>query len=53
MTKKEKQILAESLQKQLDRADQMWKEGYSHAGIVGYLEGTIKSVIIELGLPSK
>ena len=53
MTKKEKQTLAESLQTQLDRADQMWKEGHSHAYIVGWLQGTIKTAIIELSLPSK
>ena len=53
MTKKEKQILAESLQKQLEIADVMWKDDKSPAYIVGYLEGVIKTVIIELGLPSK
>ena len=43
--KEEKQILAESLQTQLDRADQMWKEGHSPAYIVGYLQGVIKATI--------
>ena len=53
MTKKEKQILAESLQKQIDTTNQMWEEGRSHAFIVGYLQGVIKATIEELGLPSK
>jgi hypothetical protein len=48
MTKPEKQILAESLQTQLDRADQMWKDGQSPAYIVGWLQGVIKATIAEL-----
>ena len=53
MTKKEQKILAESLQTQLDRTVQMWKDGQSPAYIVGYLQGVIKATIEELGLPSK
>jgi hypothetical protein len=53
MTKKEQKILAESLQTQLNRAEQMWIDGHSHACIIGWLQGTIKGVIEELGLPSK
>jgi hypothetical protein len=48
MTKKEQKILADSLQTQLDRVDQMWKEGQSPAYIVGYLQGVIKTTIVEL-----
>ena len=48
MTKKEKQKLADSLQTQLDRTVQMWEEGRSHAFIVGYLQGVIKTTIVEL-----
>lgn len=53
MTKSEKQILAESLQTQLDKADQMWEDGHSPAYIVGWLQGVIKATIEELSLPSK
>lgn len=50
MTKQEQsnKIIADSLQTLLDRTDQMWKEGYSHAYIVGYLQGAIKATISEL-----
>ena len=48
MTKEYKKILVDSLQTQLDRVDQMWKEGQSHAYIVGYLQGVIKATIAEL-----
>jgi hypothetical protein len=50
MTKQEKQKLAESLQSQLNRTEQMWKEGeFSHAYIIGWLQGVIKTTIVELG----
>jgi hypothetical protein len=50
MTKQEQKILAESLQKQLDITDQMWKEDkFSHAYIIGWLQGVIKTTIVELG----
>lgn len=50
MTKTEQlnKIIADSLQTQLDRADQMWKEGQSPAYIVGWLQGVIKATIVEL-----
>ena len=50
MTKTEQlnKIIADSLKTQLDRVDQMWKEGRSHAFIVGYLQGVIKATIAEL-----
>ena len=50
MTKTEhlNKIIADSLQTQLDRADQMWKEGQSSAYIVGWLQGVIKATIVEL-----
>jgi hypothetical protein len=48
MTKLEKQRLVESLQKQLDVTNQMWKDGHGHAYIIGYLQGTVKQVIEEL-----
>jgi hypothetical protein len=50
MTKTEQlnKIIADSLQTQLDRADQMWKDGQSPAYIVGWLQGVIKATIVEL-----
>ena len=50
MTKTEQlnKILVDSLQIQLDRADQMWKDGQSPAYIVGWLQGVIKATIVEL-----
>ena len=48
MTKEDQKILVDSLQTQLDKTDQMWKEGRSHAFIVGYLQGVIKATIAEL-----
>jgi hypothetical protein len=50
MTKTEQlnKIIADLLQTQLDRADQMWKDGQSPAYIVGWLQGVIKATIVEL-----
>jgi len=48
MTKEYQKILVDSLQTQLDRTDQMWKEGQSPAYIVGFLQGVIKATIAEL-----
>jgi hypothetical protein len=48
MTKAEKQVLIETLQITIEKTDEMWNEGRSHAFIVGYLQGTIKQVIREL-----
>jgi hypothetical protein len=47
-TKNKQQILAEMLQKELNTTEQMWKEGKSHAFIIGYLQGLIKTTISEL-----
>jgi hypothetical protein len=44
----EKISLANSLQIFLDESEQMWKEGKPHAQIVGFLQGTIKTVIVVL-----
>jgi hypothetical protein len=48
MTKAEKQALIDTLQITIEKTDQMWNEGHSHAFIVGFLQGTIKQVIREL-----
>lgn len=48
MTKKEQQALARLLKVQLAAAEQMWEEDKSHAYIVGYLQGVIKSTIFDL-----
>ena len=45
MNKTEKTALANSLQVFLDESEKMWKEGKPHAQIVGYLQGTVKTVI--------
>ncbi len=45
MTKKEKQILKESLENFLKESEKMWNEKISHAQIVGFLQGTIKGTI--------
>ena len=49
MTKKEKKALAESLKQMLNEADHMFVHStQSHAYIIGYLEGIIKTTIKEL-----
>lgn len=49
MTKTEKNKLATELQKKIDYTEKIWKEGeFSHAFIIGYLQGTLKQAIIEL-----
>jgi len=45
MNKNESTALAKSLQIFLDESEQMWKDGKPHAQIVGYLQGTVKTVI--------
>lgn len=41
--------LATKLQKKLDHSEKMWEEGeFTHAFIVGYLQGIIKQTIDEL-----
>ena len=50
MTEQEKQILAEVLKKVLDESEKMWNEKTrSHAHIIGFLQGTIKATVRELG----
>jgi hypothetical protein len=49
MSKLEKQVLAELLQKAIDDADQMFTtKEQSNAYIIGSLQGTIKAVINHL-----
>ena len=49
MTKKEKKALADSLKQVLSEADHMFVHSTkSHAHIIGYLEGVIKTTIREL-----
>ena len=48
MNKKEKQFIINYLQKNLDESEKMWDEGKPHAQIVGYLQGTIKTLINSL-----
>ena len=46
MKKYEIEALIAALNKNLNEADVMWKDGETpHAQIVGYLQGTIKGVI--------
>lgn len=41
--------LATELQEKLDHSDKMWEDGeFSHAFIIGYLQGIIKQTIDEL-----
>jgi len=49
MSKKEKQILIDSLNIALSQSDRLWQEREkSHAYIVGYLTGAIKSAISDI-----
>jgi len=49
MTKTEKQILLDSLNIALSQSDRLWQERVmSHAYIVGYLTGAIKSAIADI-----
>jgi hypothetical protein len=48
MNKNESTVLANSLQVFLDESEKMWKEGKPHSQIVGYLQGTVKTVINHL-----
>lgn len=51
MSKKEVQNLIDRLNIALSQSDRMWAEGEkSHAYLVGYLQGCIKSAIIELDI---
>ncbi len=49
MTKKEKKALADSLKQVLEKSNELFQnQTQSHAYIVGYLEGAIKTAINEL-----
>jgi hypothetical protein len=48
MNKKEKEALANSIQVFLDQSEKMWQDGIPHAQIVGFLQGTVKTVINHL-----
>jgi len=49
MSKKEQQNLIDTLTIALQHSDRMWNEGEkSHAYIVGYLQGCIKSAITDI-----
>jgi len=45
MDKKMEKFIINYLQKNLDESEKMWDEKISRAQIVGYLQGTIKSLI--------
>jgi hypothetical protein len=48
MNKAKIKVLVEMLKVQLNETDKMWNERESHAMIVGYLQGTVKSTITYL-----
>ena len=48
MDKKMKLFIIKYLQRDLDKSEEMWDEGKPHAQIVGYLQGTIKTIINSL-----
>jgi hypothetical protein len=49
MTTTEQKKLAKGLQTQLEHTEKLWTDGeFSHAYIIGYLQGAIKQAIIEL-----
>ena len=48
MKNREKTALANSLQMFLDESEKMWMQGVPPAQIVGFLQGTVKSVIRDL-----
>jgi hypothetical protein len=45
MKKYEIEALINSLKRVIEDTDQQWKDGVSHATIIGYLQGSIKGVI--------
>lgn len=52
MTQHEQKVLAELLQKVIIKTNELFKtKEKSDAYIIGYLQGTIKTVIDELGAP--
>ena len=48
MTKKEKKQIADKLQQAIDQTNKMFDEQISHAYIIGWLQGSIKTAINEL-----
>jgi hypothetical protein len=48
MNQKEKQFIINYLQKNLDESEKMWNEELPRAQIIGFLQGTIKSLINSL-----
>ena len=48
MSEIKQQILAEILESQLAQTEQWWVEGKEHAFIIGYLQGMIKQVLMEI-----
>jgi len=48
MNKKEEQFVIDYLQKNLDESEKMWNEKTPHPQIIGYLQGTIKSILFSL-----
>ena len=49
MTKKERKVLVESLEKVLEKSNELFQnQTQPHAYIVGYLEGAIKTAVREL-----
>ncbi len=47
-TKNNNKLMADFLKKGLAEADHMWHQDKSHPYIIGYLQGIIKSAILEL-----
>lgn len=48
MDKKMEKFIINYLQKNLDESEKMWDEKEPHAKIIGYLQGSIKSIINSL-----
>ena len=48
MSKKNNKFIINYLQNNLDESEKMWVEKLPHAQIIGYLQGTIKSLINSL-----
>ena len=48
MNQKEKQFIINYLQKNLDESEKMWNKELPRAQIIGFLQGTLKSLIHSL-----